>query len=68
MVSLELFLKLDLAMQSMLAYQPQLLFLKKKKKAEGKPKNDLLRGEPVSPLQVTSPHLPPLYLENVLFS
>ena len=52
----------------MLVYQPQLLFLKKKKKAEGKPKNDLLRGEPVSPLQVTSTHPHPLYLENVLFS
>ena len=61
MVSLELFLKLDLAMQSMLAYQPQLLFLKKKK-AKGKPKKDLLRGEPVSPLQVASPHPPPTLL------
>ena len=36
MVSLELFLKLDLAMQSMLAYQPQLLFLKKKGKRKTK--------------------------------
>ena len=42
------------------------LFLKKK--AKGKLKKDLLRGEPVSPLQVTSSHPPPHNLENVLFS
>ena len=41
-------------MQSMLVYQPQFTF--SEKKAKGKPKKDVLRGEPVSPLQVTSSH------------
>ena len=43
-----------MAMQSMLVYEPQFTFSEKQRKRKTK------EGLPVSPLQVTSPHPPPI--------